>query len=82
MKDFTKSGLKLFIRSGLYYKFDCIFFNSTTPGPEVIKKFPKLKLRSQVFDWSKTSSECTLSNENPEISDRNNSITLRPGFII
>jgi hypothetical protein len=39
----------------------------TSSGTEVIKKYSYLKLRSRVFDWSETGTECELTNENPEI---------------
>jgi hypothetical protein len=39
-----------------------------TPGSKIIKKYSKLKSRSPVFDWLEISSECTLTNENPEMN--------------
>jgi hypothetical protein len=37
------------------------------PGTNQALKFSKLKHRSQVFDWSETVTECTLTNEKTEI---------------
>jgi hypothetical protein len=40
------------------------------PGFEVIKFFKAQTLRSQEFNWSGPATECTLTNENPEILNR------------
>jgi hypothetical protein len=50
------------IKSGSFDPQTNLFWGS--PVSEVIKKLSKLKLRSQVFDWSETVSECSMANEN------------------
>jgi hypothetical protein len=43
------------------------FLKLISTGSAVIKKFLKLKVRSQVVDWSYIGTKCPPTYENPEI---------------